>query len=83
MLAVLVALAAITLRWKVSVHSAITAGAVAVLAAVYGPWAGLLAPLVVLVGWSRVRLRCHTAAQVAVGALVGAGVGGAAFGILR
>ncbi|MFE7932795.1 phosphatase PAP2 family protein [Streptomyces sp. NPDC057456] len=33
-----------------------------------------LAPLLVLIGWSRVRLRCHTLGQVAVGMLIGAAV---------
>lgn len=82
MLTVLLVLAAITLVWKVSVHSAVAAGAVAVLTSVYGP-ALLLAPLAALVGWSRVRLRCHSTAQVVVGACVGAGVAGPVFGLLR
>ncbi|MFD4567583.1 hypothetical protein ACFWOX_24895 [Streptomyces sp. NPDC058467] len=83
MLAVLLVLLLITFWWKVSVHSAVAAGAVTVLSAVYGTGALALAPLVVLIGWSRVRLRCHTAAQVTVGVLVGAGVAGPLFGLLR
>jgi membrane-associated phospholipid phosphatase len=40
------------------------------------------APLVVLVGWSRVRLADHTPAQVVVGAMVGATVAGGVFSAL-
>ncbi|MFD9654869.1 hypothetical protein [Streptomyces mirabilis] len=83
MLAVLLVLMAITFFWKVSVHCAVAAGALAVLASLYGPVVVMTAPLVALIGWSRVRLRCHTIAQVAVGACVGAVVGGAAFDLLR
>lgn len=83
MLAVLLALMAITFFWKVSVHCAVAAGALAVLASLCGPVVGLASPLVALIGWSRVRLRCHTNAQVAVGACVGAVVGIAAFDLLR
>ncbi|WP_406411296.1 hypothetical protein [Streptomyces sp. NBC_01614] len=83
MLAVLLALLVITFSWKVSVHSAVAAGAIAILVSVFGPWAGLLVPLVALIGWSRIRLRCHTPAQVAVGAIMGAAVGGVVFGLLR
>ncbi|WP_405590262.1 hypothetical protein [Streptomyces sp. NBC_01092] len=74
MVAVLLALLVITFFWKVSVHSAVASGALAVLATVFGPWTFVLAPLVVLIGWSRVRLRCHTVGQVAVGVLIGAAV---------
>ncbi|MCL7427124.1 hypothetical protein [Streptomyces sp. YS415] len=83
MLTVLIALMAITFFWKVSVHCAVAAGALAVLASLYGPAWALSAPLVVLIGWSRVRLRCHTIAQVMVGAGVGAVVAGTTFDLLR
>ncbi|MEU9149857.1 hypothetical protein AB0D59_04760 [Streptomyces sp. NPDC048417] len=83
MLAVLLALMVITFSWKVSVHSAVAACAVVILVSVFGPWACLLVPVVPLIGWSRIRLRCHTAAQVTVGAVMGAAVGGVAFGVLR
>ncbi|MEJ8672835.1 phosphatase PAP2 family protein [Streptomyces sp. MS1.AVA.1] len=36
-----------------------------------------------MIGWSRIRLRCHTPAQVTVGAIMGAAVGGVVFGLLR
>ncbi|MGW1712268.1 hypothetical protein [Streptomyces sp. NPDC002156] len=83
MLAVLLALLAITFFWKVSVHSAVASAAVAVLTSVFGPGTLVLVPLVALIAWSRVRLRCHTVGQVTVGALVGAAVGASVFDLLR
>ncbi|WP_233273583.1 hypothetical protein [Streptomyces broussonetiae] len=74
MVAVLLALLMITFFWKVSVHSAVASGALAILVTGFGPWMLVLAPLVVLIGWSRVRLHCHTVGQVAVGMLIGAAV---------
>ncbi|MGW4913259.1 hypothetical protein [Streptomyces sp. NPDC004270] len=82
MLAALLALLVITFFWKVSVHSAVASGALAILTTVFGPWMLALTPLVVLIGWSRIRLRCHTAGQVIVGALVGAAVSAPVFGVL-
>lgn len=82
MLAVLLALLVLTFFWKVSVHCAVAAGAVAVLTSVFGLRMLALTPLVALIGWSRVRLRCHTVGQVTAGALVGAAVGGPVFGLL-
>lgn len=60
----------ITLRWKISVHSAAAAG-VATLA-----WSliGTLLPLLIgvpLIAWSRVRLGRHTLAQTIAGTLLG------------
>ncbi|GHB75850.1 hypothetical protein GCM10010347_52910 [Streptomyces cirratus] len=72
MLVTLVAILAITTLWKVSVHTAVSSGAIAMLALAYGPWALAAYPLVALVGWSRVALRDHTPAQVLVGTLLGA-----------
>ncbi|MEU7068128.1 hypothetical protein [Streptomyces sp. NPDC046161] len=83
MLMVLVVLAGITTVWKVSVHSAVASAAVAVWVVTSGLWWMVAAAVVPLIGWSRVQLRCHTVAQVVVGVLVGAGVGGWAFGYLR
>lgn len=66
-----VALTLITLWWKISFHTAATAGATIVLWWLLGPWALAGLVLVALVGWSRVVLGRHTPAQVAAGALVG------------
>ncbi|MFE2746135.1 hypothetical protein ACFXKX_17500 [Streptomyces scopuliridis] len=82
MLAVLLALLVITFFWKVSVHSAVASGALVILTSVFGPWMLALTPLVALIGWSRIRLRCHTVGQVTVGALIGAAVSAPVFDLL-
>ncbi|MBN1878465.1 MAG: phosphatase PAP2 family protein [Anaerolineae bacterium] len=64
----------ITLRWKISVHSA-TATAISVLVLkVLGPSAAPVAISVPLVAWSRVKLRRHTPAQTFAGVLLGGSV---------
>ncbi|MFG2044307.1 phosphoesterase PA-phosphatase [Dactylosporangium sp. NPDC048998] len=79
----LVVAAAINHWWKMSIHAAVTAGSVVIIALVYG-WPLLAAaPLVGAVGWSRVELKDHTWAQVAVGTVVGALVAGGVFSALR
>ncbi|ANP52349.1 hypothetical protein AVL59_24900 [Streptomyces griseochromogenes] len=83
MLSVLLALLVITFFWKVSVHSAVASGALAILTSVFGPWMLVLIPLVVLIGWSRIRLSCHTVGQVTVGVLIGAAVSAPVFDFLR
>ncbi|MEV7123690.1 hypothetical protein [Kitasatospora griseola] len=79
MFASLVPIMAITVWWKVSVHTAVLSGAIVCTAIALGPWWLLLLPGVALVGWSRVVLRDHTRAQTVVGALVGAAAAGLAF----
>lgn len=69
-----VALLAVSLAWKISVHAWTAAAGVTALVAVFGPWALVGWPVVAAVGWSRVRLRQHTVAQVVVGAAVGLGL---------
>ncbi|KGI80202.1 hypothetical protein IL38_18840 [Actinopolyspora erythraea] len=72
----------ITVFWKISMHTAVAAGAVTVLALLYGP-ALLWGALVTLaVAWSRVAVRDHTLAQVTIGALTGTVVGGGSFALL-
>jgi hypothetical protein len=66
---------AISLFWKISIHTACVAGSVAVLTIVLGGAYAALGAVVLAVGWARVTLRDHTASQVAAGALVGAAVG--------
>jgi membrane-associated phospholipid phosphatase len=63
---------AITLRWKISAHTA-SAAMLAVLA-VWGLVRVAAIPIVLivpLIAWSRVRLEDHTLAQVVVGAILG------------
>ena len=72
MLASVAALAAITLVWKISIHCAVAAGSVTILALVYGPLVFGAYLLVALLGWSRVTVRDHTVLQVAGGSVLGA-----------
>lgn len=69
---------AITTRWKISMHTAVAAGAV-VIATTYVPALWVLAALVAVIGWSRVQVGDHTPAQVVAGAVIGAVLGGGLF----
>jgi uncharacterized membrane protein YGL010W len=72
MLATTTVLMAITIKWKISVHCAVSSGATVMLALTYGPaWLAAYA-LVGLVAWSRTELRDHTPAQAAAGTALGA-----------
>ncbi|MFJ2865505.1 hypothetical protein [Kitasatospora sp. NPDC087314] len=83
MFASLIPILAITVWWKVSVHTAVAAGAVVCLGIALGPLWLLLSPLVAVIGWSRVVLRDHTTAQTVVGAAVGALTAGLTFWAAR
>jgi membrane-associated phospholipid phosphatase len=83
MLITLVALMAITTKWKISVHAAVSSGATAMLAMAYGPWMLAAYALVAIVGWSRTALKDHTPAQVLAGTILGAAVAAATFALLR
>lgn len=83
MLATLVAILAITTAWKISVHGAVSAGAVIMLAQAYGPWMLIGYAPVALVGWSRIELRDHTPAQVVAGTALGTLVAAITFATLR
>ena len=83
MLVALGALTVVTFWWKISVHAAVASGGVAVLALVYGPAVLVAYVVVALVGWSRVALRDHTAAQVLSGAVLGGAVAAATYAFLR
>ncbi|MCD9903211.1 hypothetical protein LUR56_31160 [Streptomyces sp. MT29] len=72
MLATLAVLLPITALWKISVHTAVAAGALAILAATYGPALWAAAPLIAAIAWSRIELRDHTLAQTIAGAAAGA-----------
>lgn len=78
----LLAAGAVTLRWKISMHTAVASGTVAMLAETYGPALWMLSPLVIAIAWSRVRVRDHTVPQVATGGVLGAVVGGGLFALL-
>ena len=74
---------AVTLFWKMSIHTAVVAGAAVILVLVFGLVWLLLVPFVALAGWSRVELSDHTPAQVLVGAALGALVAAVMFPLLR
>ncbi|MET8229360.1 phosphatase PAP2 family protein [Micromonospora sp. NPDC005298] len=69
--------------WKMSIHSAVAAGTLVILALIFGGRLLLAAPLLAVVGWSRVRLRDHTVPQVLAGGTLGALIAGVVFGLLR
>lgn len=83
MIAGLLVTLAVTLVWKISVHAAVAAGTVVILALVFGSALNALWALAALVCWSRVALRDHTLAQVLGGTVAGATVAFAVFQLLR
>jgi len=83
MLAGLAVTAAITTRWKISLHPAVASGTATILIIVFGPALLPTMILVLSIGWSRVHVRDHTVGQVIVGGLLGAAIAGAVFVPLR
>lgn len=78
-----VVLGAISVVWKISGHAGAVALSTAIAVLMLGaPWIPLML-LIPAVGWSRVVLRAHTAAQVVMGALVGGGVAAGLWLLLR
>ncbi len=69
--------------WKMSIHSAVAVGTLAVLLVTFGVWVLVATPLLGLVGWSRVRLGDHTPAQVLAGGVLGGLVAAVGFTVLR
>jgi membrane-associated phospholipid phosphatase len=53
--------------WKISAHAMGAAGPFAALIFLFGFNAIYFLVLVILIGWSRINLKCHTLAQVAAG----------------
>jgi membrane-associated phospholipid phosphatase len=79
MLATLGAILPVTAFWKISVHTSVSAGAIAILAVGVSPWWAAAFPLVAVIGWSRVALRDHTLGQVVAGTVLGTLVAGGVF----
>lgn len=75
-LATMAAATLITLVWKVSFHVAVVAAAATALTLLGGGWWAVSWLAVPAVASARLVLRAHTASQVVVGLLVGAGVSG-------
>lgn len=56
--------------WKISAHSMGASGAAAALFFTFG-WSSFVAMIItLLVGWSRIELKCHTIGQVAAGIIL-------------
>lgn len=73
----------VTVIWKISVHAAVWAGTVVILALAFGPaWLVMVAPAG-LVGWARVKLGDHSIAQVIAGYALGAAVAAVVFTLIR
>lgn len=70
------------LRWKVSVHTGATTGAVISLFALIGNWAVPTLILIPMIGWARVSLGRHTLLEVIVGACIGGTITALVFGIM-
>ncbi|MFF7169749.1 phosphatase PAP2 family protein [Streptomyces pseudovenezuelae] len=58
-------------KWKISVHTAVAGGALAMLAVTWGPLVWATYPLVAVIAWSRISLRDHTLAQTIAGSAAG------------
>jgi membrane-associated phospholipid phosphatase len=56
--------------WKISAHSMGASGPLAALIVSFGLIGLILLPVVILVGWSRIKLKCHTISQVIAGVLL-------------
>jgi len=56
--------------WKISAHAMGAAGPFAAVVFAFG-WIGLIMlPIVLLVGWSRIKLKCHSLSQVVIGVVL-------------
>ena len=64
----------VNLLWKISLHTALVTASVTVLIILHGSIATVTVVLVPLIGWSRIKLKHHSLAQVAVGALLAASI---------
>jgi membrane-associated phospholipid phosphatase len=78
-IAVGVGLALLTFWHKISYHLAGLGGALSITVAILGTWGFLTLPVMILVAYSRVRLREHTWLEVTVGGLFGIITAAAAF----
>lgn len=58
--------------WKISAHAMGAAGAFAAVGFAFGLSGLILLPIVFIVGWSRIKLKCHNFAQVAAGIILAA-----------
>lgn len=70
------ALALITTKYLISMHSAATTAITVLVVAIWGVWWGIVVgvPLIVLVAAARLYLRRHTMDQIVTGWILGAGI---------
>ncbi|MGX4733141.1 hypothetical protein [Kitasatospora griseola] len=68
-------------RYKISVHTAVTGGSIAMLSQSLAPVWLLGFVLVAALGWARVTVREHTLSQVITGAALGTAVAGAVYAL--
>jgi len=57
-------------HWKISAHSMGASGPLAAMTYVFGPMALVFSLIILMVGWSRIQLKVHNAAQVSAGILL-------------
>lgn len=73
----------ITLRWKISIHTGVSAAAVTFLIFLFGlQWAWLFL-VVFLIGWARVVMKKHTWNQAAAGAVAATVILSVCFGVMQ
>ena len=56
-------------KWKISAHTMGASGPIAALTFVFGPLTLIFLVISVLVGWSRIQLKCHSFSQVIAGGI--------------
>ncbi|MBT2546173.1 hypothetical protein J7E99_37330 [Streptomyces sp. ISL-44] len=82
MLAGLVSSLLVTVGWQISIHMSVAGGTVMILLLVFGPPVLPAALIAAAIGWSRLALRAHTAAQLLAGTALG-GTAALTFALLR
>ncbi|MCX5612390.1 MULTISPECIES: hypothetical protein [unclassified Streptomyces] len=82
MLAGLVSSLLVTVGWQISIHMSVAGGTVMILLLVFGPQVLPAALIAAAIGWSRLALRAHTAAQLLAGTALG-GTAALTFALLR
>ena len=56
--------------WKISAHAMGAAGPFAAVVFAFGSVGLVMLPIVILVGWARIELKCHTLSQVVAGIIL-------------
>lgn len=82
MLAGLVSSLLVTVGWQISIHMSVAGGTVMILLLVFGLPVLPAALIAAAIGWSRLALRAHTAAQLLAGTALG-GTAALTFALLR